>query len=181
MKAILLAIATVAAMTNAFAQSVTEPAEPLARQTTSFDLVVHLPLAQTMPLFGPEGERAWAGGHWNPEFIYPQPAYDQQGAVFSIHHGPYTATWVCTAFNLEARHIQYVYFVPELMVTTIDLHFKPVDGNKTAVNVVYARTAIASEGNAHVAAMSDADKNASVEWQQAIDEYLAKAGDAPRQ
>jgi hypothetical protein len=174
MRAILVAIATVAIMTNTLAQSPTQSADPLARQTTSFDLIVHLPLEQTAPLFGPLGELAWAGGHWNPEFIYPQPAHDQEGAVFSIHHGPYTATWVCTAFDLDARHFQYVYFLPGLMVTTIDVHFKPVDANGTAVNVIYTRTAIAPEGNAHVAAMSDGDKNAGAEWQLAIDEHLAK-------
>jgi len=179
MKAIVVAIAAVACMTNAFAQSPTQVAEPLARQTTSFELVVRLRFAQAALLFGPLGERAWAGGHWNPEFIYPKPAHDEQGAVFSIHHGPYTATWVCTAFDLEARHFQYVYFLPGLMVTTIDVYFKPVDANKTAVNVIYARTAIAPEGNAHVAAMSDGDKKAGGEWQQAIDEYLAKNAGAP--
>jgi hypothetical protein len=179
MRAILLAIATIAFMTNTFAQSPAPVAEPFARQTTSFDLVVHLPLAQAAPLFGPMGERAWAGSHWNPEFIYPQPAHDQQGAVFSIHHGPYIATWVCTAFDVDARHFQYVYFLPGLMVTTIDVRFKAPTADTTAVNVIYTRTAIAPEGNAHVAAMSDGDKNAGAEWQQAIDEYLAKSAPAP--
>jgi len=60
MRAIMVAIAAFAFMTNAPAQSAAPQAEPLARQTTSFDLIVHLPLAQTAPLFGPEGERAWA-------------------------------------------------------------------------------------------------------------------------
>jgi hypothetical protein len=180
MRTILVAIATVAFMTNSLAQSSTPQAEPLARQTTSFDLVVHLPLAQAAPLFGPEGERAWAGSHWNPEFIYPQPAHDEQGAVFSVHHGPYTATWVCTAFDLDSRHFQYVYFLPGLMVTMIDVRFKPLNERTTGVNVVYTRTAIALEGNAHVAAMTDGDKSAGAEWQQAIDEYVAKIPPAPK-
>jgi hypothetical protein len=64
--------------------------------STSFDLVVHAPYAKTAPLFGPEGERAWAGKHWNPEFIHPQPAADIEGAVFTIQHGPYKAVWVTT-------------------------------------------------------------------------------------
>jgi hypothetical protein len=181
MKTILVAIATVAFMTNTLAQSPAPQTETLARQTTSFDLVVHLPLAQTAPLFGPEGERAWAGKHWNPEFIYPQPARDQEGAVFSIHHGPYTATWVCTVFDLDARHFQYVYFLPGLMVTTVDVRFMAKNADATTVNVNYTRTAIAPEGNPHVAALSDGDRSAGAEWQQAIDEYISKVGHAPKQ
>jgi hypothetical protein len=49
--------------------------------------MVHAPFAKAAPLFGPEGERAWAGKHWNPEFIHPQPARDVEGAVFTIQHG----------------------------------------------------------------------------------------------
>jgi hypothetical protein len=63
-------------------------APPLLHLSTSFDLTVHASYAKTAPLFGPEGERAWAGKHWNPEFIHPQPAKDVEGAVFTIQHGP---------------------------------------------------------------------------------------------
>jgi hypothetical protein len=180
MRAPLVAIAAAACMSNALAQSPAPQAEPLARQTTSFDLVAHLPLALAAPLFGPLGERAWAGNHWNPEFIYPQPGNDEHGAVFSVHHGSLTATWVCTQFDLDARHFQYLYFLSALMITMIDVRFKSINENTTGVNVVYNRTAIASDGNAHVAAMGDGNKKAGTEWQQAIDEYVAKAAPAPK-
>src|SRR5271166_5754869 len=68
---------------------------------TSFDFVVHAPYSVTAPLFGPEGERAWAGKHWDPEFIFPKPARPQtssdvEGAVFTVRHGPLSAVWVNT-------------------------------------------------------------------------------------
>jgi hypothetical protein len=181
MRTEMAAMLAVACVTGTFAQSPAPQTERLSRETTSFDLVVHLPLAQAAALFGPLGERAWAGGHWNPKFIYPLPAHDEQGAVFSIQHGPYTATWVSTIFDIDARHFQYVYFIPGLMVTTIDVRFKPLNEKTTGVNVTYTRTSIAPEGNEHVAAMSEGDKNAGVEWQQAIDAYLAKINPAPKQ
>jgi len=59
----------------------------LARSRASFDLIVHQPYPEAAKLFGPEGERAWAGSHWNPEFLHPQPAADVEGAVFTIQHG----------------------------------------------------------------------------------------------
>jgi len=148
---------------------------PLLHMSTSFDLLVHESFARTAPLFGPQGERAWAGKHWNPMFLHPQPAADTEGAVFTVAHGSHTATWVTTQFDVEARHFQYVYFMPDIMVTVIDVRFKPVSADATAVNVVYTRTALTPEGNQHVTAMSEGDKAAGNEWQQAIDDYLAKS------
>ena len=125
-------------------------------------------------LFGPNGERAWAGEDWDPQFIYPQPAADVEGAVFTVQHGPLTAVWVTTAHDMEARHFQYVYFLPGLMVTTIDVRFSVVGADATGVNVVYTRAAIAPKGNAHVTAMTEGDKQAGKEWQTALDTYLAQ-------
>lgn len=138
---------------------------------TSFDLVIHSPYPEAAVLFGPEGERPWAGDQWNPQFIHPLPARDVQGAVFMVNHDPLRAVWVTTQADLTARHFQYVYFLPELMVTTIDVRFEPED-DKTSVHVSYARTAISPEGDHHVAAMSEIDRRAGSEWQKAIDHYL---------
>ena len=158
----------------ALAQSPAAEPVPLLHLSTSFDLVVHAPYAVTAPLFGPEGERPWAGKHWNPQFIHPQPAADVEGAVFTIQHGPFHATWVNTLFDVEGRHFQYVYFMPEVMVTVINVRFNPVSANETAVHVVYTRTALTQEGNEHVITLNEGDKTAGKEWQQAIDEYLAR-------
>ena len=147
---------------------------PPAREQNAFDLVVHLPLREAAVLFGPEGERLWAGPHWDPQFIYPQPARDVEGAVFTIHHGSVDAVWVNTAFDLDARRFQYVYFIPAIMVSVIDVHFVPIGEDSTSVHVVYTRTAITAEGDEHVRAMADGDRKAGKDWQQAIDEYLAK-------
>ena len=173
MKIMFVLFSIAASAIPALAQTPPAPSEALLHVSTSFDLVVHAPYEKTAPLFGPEGERAWAGKHWNPAFIHPQPAADIEGAVFTIQHGPYKAVWVNTLFDQEARHFQYVYFLPDLMVTVIDVRFKPVNAKSTSVNVVYTRTALSSEGNEHVSAMSEGDKTAGIEWQKAIDEYLA--------
>ena len=181
MKAILALIAAVALAAPIAALAVQAAAQPasaaeeLMHIQTSFDIVVPLGVEQTAPLFGPEGERAWAGKHWDPKFIHPQPAHDEQGAVFTVKHGPFSAVWVVTQFDVAGRHFQYVYFLPGLMVTVIDVRFKPLGASSTAVNVVYTRTAIAPEGNEHVQAMSEGDKAAGKEWQEAIEEHLAQS------
>lgn len=139
---------------------------------TTFTLSVHAPYEKALPLFGPEGERAWAGKHWNPLFVWPQPARDIEGAVFTIQHGPFTAVWINTAFDTQSGHLQYVYVIPEIMATTIDLHLHP-DGNTTHVTVTYTRTALTLQGNAHVESMTEGDRKAGPEWQHALDTLLA--------
>lgn len=44
---------------------------PLAHVRNSFTLTVHAPYKIAAPLFGPNGERVWAGDDWDPQFIYP--------------------------------------------------------------------------------------------------------------
>ena len=180
MKTVALLVGLAAIALPAFTQTSTAPPEALLHVSTSFDLVAHASYEKTAPLFGPEGERAWTGKHWNPEFIHPQPAADIEGAVFTIQHGPYKAVWVNTLFDLDARHFQYVYFLPDLMVTVIDLRFKPEHADSTAVHVVYTRTALTPEGNQHVTTMSEGDKTAGKDWQKGIDDYLAAVDRAAR-
>jgi len=48
----------------AAAQTIVAAPAPLLHVSTSFDLVVHASYAKTAPLFGPDGERAWAGKDW---------------------------------------------------------------------------------------------------------------------
>lgn len=166
-----IALSAVAAVAATLAGQSASSASKLLRTQTAFDITVNLSYAEAAPLFGPEGERVWAGKHWDPNFLYPQPARDEQGAVFTIQHGSVTATWVNTLFDLEGRHFIYAYFMPDIMVTTIDVRFTP--GNAaTQVHVVYSRTALTPEGNDHVAALTVIDKAAAHDWQQAINAYL---------
>ncbi len=139
----------------------------------SFDIQVRLPYAQAAPLFGPEGERAWAGDDWNPVFIHPRPAHDEEGAVFIVRHTHGKAVWVNTAFDVPGKHFQYVYFIADKLVTTIDVQFTPLDAQNTKVHVIYARTALTADANKHVESMAEGDKKAGPEWQSAIDKYVA--------
>jgi hypothetical protein len=140
---------------------------------TTFEVRVRAAYAETAELFSPEGERAWAGEHWDPKFIYPAPARDQQGAVFTISLGAVQAVWVVAQHDLEGRHFKYVYMIPDVMVTMIDVEFRSVDSTTTQVEVTYARTATSADGDEHVKAMSEGDQKAGAEWQEAIDRYLA--------
>jgi hypothetical protein len=147
---------------------------PVAHVRNEFEFTVHAPYQVAAPLFGPEGERAWADGHWDPHFLYPQPAQDIQGAVFTVRHGHHHAYWINTSFDLETRHFQYVYLIPEAMVVLIDVRFSELDPANTRVDVAYERTALKPQANEHVKELGNSDRESGKEWGTAINDYLAK-------
>jgi len=144
-----------------------------AHVSNSFQFVVRAPLIRAAALFGPEGERCWAGQHWNPEFLFPQPAKDVQGAVFTVQHGPHKSVWVNTLFDTTAGHMQYVSFIPEALVSTVDVRLSALGAASTRVEVTYVRTALNIAANGDVQAMGKSDAQSGPDWQQAIEKCLA--------
>ena len=145
-----------------------------AHVSNTFHLVVAAPLPRTAQLFGPEGERCWAGEHWNPEFVFPQPARDGQGAVFAIQHGAHRAVWVNTVFDPAAGRMQYVAFIPDKLVSVVDVRLTAVDPLRTNVEVRYDRTVLDVGLNDEVEAMGMRDRESGPEWQQAIAKCLGE-------
>ena len=143
-----------------------------AHVSNTFHLVVRAPLSRAATLFGPEGERCWAGPHWNPEFVYPQPGKDVQGAVFTVQHGPQRAVWVNTVFDIAGGRMQYVSFIPDTLVFTVDVRLTSIDAAHTSVEVTYARTALDVAVNDEVEAMGTRDRESGPEWQEAIEKCL---------
>ena len=139
-----------------------------------FSVTAMAPLAIAWPLFGAEAERAWAPG-WDPIFLWPETAADQEGMVFRIKHGARTAVWVNTAMDRVANRIQYAYFIPDVVVTVITLRFTPHD-RITDVEVVYERTALTAEVNHIVEGMAACDRTAGEEWDRQINGYLQSLG-----
>ena len=168
---ILFAAGFLLAVTSLPAQ---EPASPaLAHTRTEFSFTANAAFEQVTPLFGANEERKWSP-EWNPQFVYPQPAKDQPGMVFTIMHGQHEAIWVNTAFDLAAGHIQYTYILNDAMATLIDIHLKREGTQKTGVSVVYERTALIPEANEHVQHFAHGDAKADKEWEAAINGYLSK-------
>jgi hypothetical protein len=150
------------------------PAASLAHVRSEFALTVHAPYRVAFPLFGPGGERSWAGADWNPQFIYPRPAADIEGTVFTVKHGSHQAVWVNTIFDVAAYRIQYAHFISDVMVTTISLTFLPLDSSSTKVSVIYERTALGVEANDRVKQFAAADRARGADWEKAVNAFLDK-------
>jgi hypothetical protein len=139
-----------------------------------FQFAIDAPAGKAFPLFGANRERVWAPD-WNPEFIYPSPIADVEGAVFLVKHGHRDAVWLNTAFDEANGHIQYVYVLPGVMATRIDIHLLPLNEQRTQVEVVYERTALRTDANTMVAQRGDSDSKMGPEWEAQIESYLQKA------
>ena len=145
-----------------------------ARVSNRFEFMVKASMERVAPLFGPEGERCWAGARWDPKFVYPQPAKDEQGAVFRVLHGGLKSVWVNTVFDLAGGRMQYVAMVSEAMVSMIDVRLSAAGTKVTRVEVNYARTALDVGLNEHVKALGAQDRESGPDWAKAIAGCLAK-------
>jgi hypothetical protein len=107
-------------------------------------------------------------------FIYPQPVEDKAGAVFTVERHGHKAIWINTAFDLGNGHMQYAYFIPEALVTLVDVRLARRDSSTTDVTVIYERTALSTEANAHVKRLGESDATMGKEWETAINDYFKK-------
>jgi hypothetical protein len=143
------------------------------RTCEQFEFIADAPLDIAWPLFGAAAERAWAPD-WHPAFIWPATAADEEGMVFKVAQGDHTAVWVNTALDRAASRVQYVYVIPDLVVTVITLILE-VTGPSTHVAVTYERTALTDAAGEVVSQMAARDKMAGPEWAQQINKYLHNA------
>jgi hypothetical protein len=143
-----------------------------AHTKEKFEFTAKGPMNAVAPLFGADKERVWAPG-WNPEFVHPSPAADEQGMVFTVAHGHLNAAWVNTEFDTRNGRFQYVYLIPNTLVTVISIQLQPI-GEQTRVNVEYDRTALSAEANEQVLHMAKGDRSSGPDWEKQINRYLEK-------
>jgi hypothetical protein len=149
-----------------------QPGSPRTHTEEKFVFAAQAPMEQVAPLFGANKERVWSP-QWDPQFIYPSPVADAQGMVFTVAHRHLQAIWVNSELNLKEGRVQYVYVIPDTLVTVITLNLKP-HGSETTVEVHYDRTALTPDTDAHVQELAQQDRVAGSEWQTQINEYLEK-------
>jgi hypothetical protein len=93
--------------------------------------------------------------------------------VFKVAHGDKAAVWVNTQFDRGSGRIQYVYVLPEVVVTVITLQLASLH-QSTRVVVTYARTALDEASNDLVREMADRDRAAGRAWELRINAYLQR-------
>lgn len=158
-----------------------QPPSPGAALQThrEFGITVRAPVCIAVELFGAHGERAWAGKDWDPQFLAPLPARDQEGAVFFFKpHGDQVILGYTTDFDRERGHVRHVFLRGSGSVTVIDIRLAPASAESSKVAVVYERTALHRGAEAEVRRLAEHDAAQASEWEAAIDAYLVSARQA---
>lgn len=143
-----------------------------AHSEERFTFTAQARMERVAPLFGADKERVWSPD-WKPQFVYPLPAADARGMVFTVAHGRHEAVWVNTQLDWKNGRVQYVYVLPNALATLITLQLT-AEGDKTRVEVEYERTALSADADEHVRRMAEKDRGAGPEWERQVNEYLGK-------
>jgi hypothetical protein len=128
---------------------------------------------QLFHLFTPVKEKLWLK-HWEFTPIYHEAEFlEEAGAVFKTQHGDQPEEiWVIADYDNVQHHVQYVRFLPDLLLTTINIQCVEKNG-QTAVTVTYTRTGLSDAGNRKLEVFTaDAYQEQMAFWQKAIEYYL---------
>jgi hypothetical protein len=71
--------------------------------------------------------------------------------------------------------MQYVAFIDDVVVTTVDVKLTSADPSHTSVQVTYTRTALQPEANDDVRALGNDDRDSGPDWQNSIEKCLGIA------
>ncbi len=169
-KFLFLSAALLASQIKAASQTITPE---FAHARTEFHFTANLPYDQAFPLFGAWAEQKWAPD-WKPQFLYPNPPADKEGAVFLVNHGSHSAVWMLTRFDPATGRVQYAFVLNNVIMTRIDIAVRKSGSEKTEVSVAYDWTALDSAANEHVTALAKQLEGAAAEWGGQINSYAAK-------
>jgi hypothetical protein len=130
---------------------------------------VELPVSKARTLFTPEGECAWAGGEWDPQ--YPDPSRKEgAGAVFVTCEGAKQTVWVMV--DASTTCVRYVRTTPNVDAGTVTVKYEDAGPERTVVTVTYAVTALGSEGEAELDNFAEAFDAFIRSWATEIEQLV---------
>jgi hypothetical protein len=119
---------------------------------------------RAFPMFGPLGERAWAGPEWTPEVLWADGEGDREGMVFRQKG----EVWVNVRFDSREHVAEYVRF-GETVVTRIRVILTPRGDDACSADVRYDWIALSEEGNKEVVRRRE---SLSIDWEEAVNAAL---------
>ncbi len=153
-------------------------AHPALRLRSEFAITVRLPVGEAVGLFGAQGERAWAGEHWDPQFLHPIPPEDREGSVFLVAGGGRKRLGTTTVFDRAKGHVRHVFLLGDRIVTVVDVRLSSLGPRTTRVAVAYERTALRPEAEDEMRELALGDAAQASHWEAAIDAAVARTPEA---
>ncbi len=140
-------------------------------------LEVAASIDEAFPLFSPAGERLWVPG-WEPEHLHPPGVEWAEGQIFRTHDHHGEAIWVVTKLDPEHHVAEYHRVEPGRYVARITVRCAATAAGHTTVSTEYGFIGLSEDGNAEIAAMTQADYDAKMErWAEWIEQHHASRGE----
>jgi len=137
---------------------------------------IRLPIepAEALPLFTPEGERAWVPG-WDPQPVHaPGGSLSRDGAVFRTTHGGEETVWLVQRVDPAQGVADYVRLTPGNRLGTVHVRCTDDGEGGSIVEVGYRLTALSPAGEEALEAITREAFEADIRgWREAIEELLA--------
>ena len=109
----------------------------------SASIQLRRPAVPAMALFTPEGERAWAGPHWDPHYPAPDRKLGE-GTVFLTEGAGATTVWVMVEH--QPNRVRYVRVTPEVCAGTVTVALVESGADDCRVEDTYDLTALSQDG-----------------------------------
>jgi hypothetical protein len=123
-----------------------------ADRSSSFERPISA--SDALPLFTPEGEKAWAEG-WDPEYVFPPDGHFAVGMVFRTTIGDEDTIWTVTRYEPAAGLVEYVRCTPSSRIAVVSVNCTPLGAARCRVTVRYVFTGLTPAGNAWIRAMDE--------------------------
>ncbi|MDX1647242.1 MAG: hypothetical protein R3304_08860 [Longimicrobiales bacterium] len=136
---------------------------------------VSLAPLKALPLFTPEGERAWVEG-WSPTYPSGRPRKPDRGLVFEVGKESGASVWIVTRFDEARRGASYGYVLPRRRAALIDVDVEEEPGGEgSLVRVRYRMTSLSPDGDTFVRDFEEGFTDFLRSWETSLDRHLATA------
>lgn len=114
-------------------------------------IVVEAPVDRAFMYFAPAGESHWVEG-WQPSYLHPADGRTEAGMVFTTGAGPEYTVWTLADFDRAAHRSRYLRCTPASRLAVVEIACRPLDADRTEVDVSYTLTALNAAADPELAA-----------------------------
>jgi hypothetical protein len=141
-----------------------------AESAITFD--INTSADEAFPLFGPKREMDW-DPNWHPEFVFPADG-DQtsHGSVFVVRGNDQDSVWIMTAYDIDARRVEYVRVTPGHSVGQLWISITPSQPTRSQVRVKYRLTGLSPTGSSFVEKWKTEFPDTARDWEAVLNHYL---------
>ncbi len=151
----------------------TETAFEATRIVKTFRQTIDSPPDVVFPLLCPVREAEWLDG-WEYTMIYSVSGLVEEGAVFSTaNRGEEITVWVVTRHDRTQRLVEFTRFTTRSRTCVLKIAVEAFGAERSHVDISYAYTSIAPDGNRFLEAWSDESfLDAVTFWERSMNHFL---------